>query len=163
MLAGIAKPVFKSFWRLFLGGTLLFTTAFIPQADSHAAVAAKNCQCVDYVINRYHLTGRLPAGGAKNMGPMLIANGFSQVGTPRVGEVVVFQPRFGHGIWSTGHAAVIVKVQTWAYGKTYWLTTFRGANQGYAQSTEDGCKNISNMTILYPKSWGPNYIAYYAR
>lgn len=161
MLAGIGKPVFNSFWRLFLGGTLLATTIFIPQAAASASVGAKNCQCVDYVMNRYHLTGR--AGAGKNMGSLLIANGFSQVGTPRVGEVVVFQPRFGHGIWSTGHVAVIVKVQTWAYGKSYWLTTFRGANQGYAQSTEDGCKNVSNMTILYPKSWGPNYIAYYSR
>jgi hypothetical protein len=113
-------------------------------------------------MNRFHLTGH-PSGGGKNMGPLLLANGFRQVSTPKVGDVAVFQPRFGHGIWSTGHVAVVVKVQTWAYGKSNWLNTFRGANQGYAQSTEDGCTNVSNMTILYPKSWGSNYIAFYAR
>ncbi|MGA2112594.1 MAG: CHAP domain-containing protein [Anaerolineales bacterium] len=161
MLTGVGKLAYKSFLGLLLGGMMLVTTASVPQVQASVVQGAKACQCVDYIMNRFHLTGH-PTNG-KSMAPLLVANGFRQDGTPHVGDVAVFQPRFGHGIWSTGHVAVVVKVQTWAYGKSDWLNTFRGANQGYAQSTEDGCTNVSNMTILYPKSWGSNYIAYYAR
>lgn len=163
MLTGVGKLAYKCVLALVLGGTLLVTTASTPRVQASVVQAPKVCQCVDYVINRFNLKGQLPAGGAKNMGPYLIANGFVQVKTPKVGEVVVFQPQFGHGIWSVGHVAVVLKVQTWAYGSSYWLNTFRGANQGYTPSTEYGCTNISNMTILYLKSWGPSYIAYYSR
>ena len=161
MVAGIAKPAFRSFIRLLLASSLILITAFIPQSDTHASVAARSCACVDYVKNRFNLTGRMANGSG--MGPVLVANGFVRVSTPRVGEVAVFQPRFGHGIWSVGHVAVIVQVQTWRWNKSYWLTTFRGANQGYTLHTEYGCNNISDMTILYLKSWGPTYIAYYTR
>jgi|GEM_PF-4625739 len=151
----------KSFFFRILLITMLVSIVF--PLPSHDAQAASYCQCVDYVKNRYQLSGSIGgSGGAKDMGPYLRDRGFVQLSTPFVGAVVILKPAFGRGVNATyGHVAVITAVQDLG---TDWRITIRGANQSGSVWTEYNCTNVSSwQPSSYPKSFGTDKIEYWTR
>jgi len=147
----------RSSW-LYLAMMLALLLALCPQKTAQAA--ASSCQCVDYVRNRFHLTGR--SRSAKDFGSYLKANGFTQVSSPQVGAVAVQQPAFGQGVSTTsGHVSVITAVSN--LGK-YWQITTIGANQGRRKTTTQyNCSNVGvTLWGKYPKTWGADKITYWA-
>jgi len=125
--------------------------------------ADTSCQCVDYIKNRYALTGAIGgSGGAKDMGSYLSARGFVRINNPTVGAVVILKPPFGRGVNATaGHVAVITSVSDLG---SDWRITIRGANQNSGSSTEYNCTNVGNWSpSSYPKSFGTTQIEYWTR
>lgn len=132
---------------------------------------ASRCECVDYIKNRYGLTGSIGVnGGARYMGAYLEARGFVRVSEPQVGAVVVFQPAFGPGINQTyGHVAVITSVIS---QDNRWKISVRGARQNEDSLgrpkpdvlvvTENNCNNVNTTSLAaYLKTWGTDRLAYY--
>jgi hypothetical protein len=141
---------------LYLVGILALLVVLIPQKTVQAS--ASSCQCVDYVKNRFHLTGR--SRSAKDFASYLKANGFTQVSSPQVGAVAVQQPAFGQGVSTLGHVSVITAVSS--VGK-YWQITTIGANQARKKTTQYNCSNVGVVLWgKYPKSWGADKITYWA-
>jgi hypothetical protein len=117
------------------------------------------CECVRYIVNRYGLKG---SAHAKDMGSVLVKNGFRKVQDPKVGAVVIFQPAFGPGInQKSGHIGVIDKVQSVNNNKS-WSITVRGANQGGSLFTDFNCNNVSRVAYkTYTKGIGS--VSYYVK
>lgn len=147
----------RMFYIIFL---MLFLAVLVVPAQK--ATAAYSCQCVEYIKNKYGLSGSVGGnGGAKNMGPYLTARGFTQVYSPVVGAVVVFQPKFSStGVDQTyGHVGVISAVSDLG---SYWQITVTGANQSGTKYTDANCSNVTNIRFAkYNKSWGTDYLSYY--
>jgi hypothetical protein len=142
-------------WQLLV--VLLLSTMFIQPPP---AKAADDCECVEYIKRRYSLSGAVGgSGGAKDMGPYLLARGFTQVSNPVTGAVVIFQPAFGDAADPiSGHVGVITLVTD---KDTKWKINVTGSNQG-GSDTEFNCYNVNNIGYPpYLKSWGTDYIAYY--
>lgn len=130
------------------------------EVESFALAGAQWCQCVKYIQNRYNLRG---SDHAKNMGSVLINNGFRKVSDPRVGAVVIFQP----GFFSSGDAAVyghigvITGFQSVNSNRS-WSLTVRGANEIWTTFTEYNCTNVSQGGYKsFPK--GSSLVSYYVR
>jgi hypothetical protein len=145
----------KSGW-LFIVVILALLLVLLPGRTAQGA-AASTCQCVDYVKNRFKLTG--VSGNAKDFGAYLSKNGFKQVYKPKVGAVAVMQPEFGQYVSSYGHVSVITAVG----GDTNnWQITTVGANQGATKVTGYNCSNVGTVKWgKYPKSWGATKISYW--
>ena len=113
------------------------------------AAAARWCWCTDYVANRFNLPRNYP--DAKDWGPYLTLNGYRQVTSPQIGDIVVYS---GTRFPTAGHVGVIVAVGT-------SNLTVRGANQlsSWTTVTEVGCTNVSQG--LYVRSSSGE--AYYRR
>jgi hypothetical protein len=125
--------------------------------------AASSCQCVQYIKNRYQLSGSVGgSGGAKDMGSYLRDRGFVQLNSPSVGAVVILKPSFGRGVDGTyGHVAVITAVQDLS---SDWRITIKGSNQGSSVWTEYECTNVASwQPSSYPKSFGTDKVEYWTR
>lgn len=137
--------------------------ALVLTAPGSSVQAATPCECVQYIKNRYQLSGSIGgSGGAKDMGAYLRDRGFVQLYSPFVGAVVILKPAFGHGVNATyGHVAVITAVQDLGAD---WRITIKGANQGGTISTEYECTNVSYwQPSSYAKSFGTDKIEYWTR
>lgn len=131
---------------------VLLTFTVVPGSVSYAATTkASVCSCVQYVKNRFGLSGAIGGiGAAKDMGPYLQARGFRRVSAPQVGAIVIFQPAFGTGINQTyGHVGVVAAVSS-VNNNTQWRVAVTGANQGGSLFTSSNCSNVST---LYYKSY----------
>lgn len=123
--------------------------------------AAAWCQCTTYVANYFSLPATYP--DAKNWPGWLSGLGWKQVSVPSIGDIVVFQPKFGSGIdQKHGHVGIITSV-TSVNKNQDWHITVEGSNQGNSGwYTKDGCTNVNNIPFKsYPKS--DAYISYWTR
>jgi hypothetical protein len=143
--------------RVFLTLFLLFNV-FAPSFTVKAAVW---CQCVQYIKNRFQLSGAIGlSGGAKDMGQYLAARGFAQLWVPSVGAVMIMKPAFGGVDATYGHVGLIVDVIDRG---DKWQVTLRGSNQPGTTWTEYDCTNVSNWVRLYPKTYGADKVEYWSR
>jgi hypothetical protein len=148
----ISKLGFQSVLRVLL--MVVSIAVLLPPAGIARAAtpsAAQFCQCVEYVKNKFHLSGS--AGQAKNMGPYLQARGFVKLTVPRPGEVIIMQPGF-HTNSSAGHVAIIQTVVETNKGKS-WKITVRGANQPGSRWIEANCTDVSFWSFEYSKPVNP--------
>lgn len=124
-----------------------------------AEAPAHACQCVEYVKNRFGLTGSVGSkstpGYARYMGKYLQDRGFRSIPEPRSGAVVIFQPAFGRSVHQeAGHVGVIASVQSVKGGRD-WKISVRGANQAqrvaagpgvlYVWVREHRCSNVNTI------------------
>jgi hypothetical protein len=117
------------------------------------------CECVEYIKNRFGLTGA--AGDAKDMGPFLAKNGFKRSAIPIPGGVVIIQPGFypsGSGA-VYGHAALIQSI--YPAGKYAWRLTLVAANQSGAKFTAADCTDVS-IKDFAPIPWTSKMFSYWA-
>lgn len=140
--------------------TYTLSVTYNGKTTSQSKWFASGCQCVDYIKNRFNLSGNMV--NAKDMGSILIANGFKKITAPQVGAVVVFQPGFGSSFSPNGHVAVITTAPT-LIGSNWSGLQIESANQPQVGwMTKYNCTNVSDEPIgTYPKS--STYIAYYTR
>ncbi len=127
--------------------------------------SARNCQCTDYVAERFQL-GNSGWGDALNWGPFLRGRAFSESDTPSVGAIVVQQPCFAHGVnQQYGHVGV---VQAWN-GARFSIT---GANQHRCElgttSWNSGCHGAADSTCENISDWYglplvPGCVKFYTR
>ncbi len=130
---------------------LATTTTFIPESVN----AQAQCQCTNYVANRYGLRG-FPNAGDWNDG-FLQRNGFRQVG-PQVGAVVVMEKSFPGADPNFGHVGIVESIA--ADGRI----SVRGANQyvGGSLFRESGCNNV-RITGFGRSVHGRNDVTFWVR
>jgi len=121
------------------------------------------CQCTTFVANYYSLPNTYP--NAKDWPAWLSGLGWKQASAPSVGEIVVFQPKFGTGIDQTnGHVGIINSVQS-VNNDLFWRITVEGSNQTNNTNewnTIAGCTNVSFTAYRpYPKS--DAYVSYWTQ
>ncbi len=152
---------------LLLGFVLVLSLAIalllvlLPGRGFNATQQMRWCECVHYVLNRYHLdmSGGPYFIGAADMAPYLESRGFRRSSAPAVGAVAVFARSFGMGIDTTyGHVGIVTAVAPGTNGTT-WSLVVRGARQNGAEVAEYGCTNVSDMHI--PVAAGNPQIAFY--
>jgi len=119
------------------GGTLTANTLL----TAKPAVALQWCWCTDYVAKHFGLPNNYGNAGTWGDG-YLRNNGFSQVGSPQIGAVVVMKPSFSPNRENAGHVGIIESIRPGG------LLTVRGANQRYDASygysvNDPNCNNVS--------------------
>lgn len=138
----------KAFLALLIGCTALaFTASNTPQP----AYAAVWCSCVQYVRNLLGIPGG--CGCADQYGACLQSGGYTQVGNPQVGAVLILRHDFPGADPSCGHIGVIRQVQS-VNGDSAWQVLMRSAAWGGTGDdfTDAGCNNVSdNWTQPYAK------------
>ena len=125
-----------------------------------AKVDAVSCQCVQYIRNRFGLSGYY--GNAKDWHSNLIKAGYKVTAYPVYGDIIVFQPSFGGVDATYGHIAAVVSYEYSYNTKTKVGTRtlkHRGANTGGSE-TESNCNNVKTSTVTYTDT-KVGYIAYY--
>jgi surface antigen len=120
------------------------------------AVAAQFCQCPIYVNNRFQLQQPY-VWSAKDYGSVLARNGFTQVGSPQPGAVVVMQPSFPGTNRTHGHIGVVENVNG------NGTIGVRGSNQGNrGLFGEAGCNNV-NVTSFGTSVNGRRDVSFWVR
>jgi len=125
---------------LILIGLIIGISTFVSLSGSNTVMAEPFCQCVDYVRNRFSLSG---SGDAYTWDDgKLQANGYSKV-NPKVGTIVVMERNFPTANTSAGHIGVVE-----SYDSITGRIVVRGANQGSTNLiTEHGCNNVNLWAI----------------
>ncbi|MFN5857253.1 MAG: CHAP domain-containing protein [Pseudanabaenaceae cyanobacterium] len=103
--------------------------------------AGQFCQCVRYVKNVLGISQ--PMGNAKDMIYSLPQHGFCQVSDPQSGDIVVMDSTFPGSDRTYGHVGFVDSIQN---GRV----VVRGANQGRAQYSDAGCRNVSVIRFRAP-------------
>jgi surface antigen len=121
-----------------------------------AARAESNCQCVEYVKNRFGIT--VAVGNAKDMIYSLPKLGFTKIDQPQVGAVVVMQDSFPGADPTYGHVGIVERILQ------NGQIEVRGANQsvGGSMFSESGCSNV-RLTKFGTSINGRSDISFWAK
>ena len=112
------------------------------QSQQPAPQKVGNCECVEYIQNRFNLSIAGRVWYARDMGSHLKSNGFHQVSGPTAGAVVIFAANFGQGVKDPGHVGVVESYTTTSGGG--YRVKVHGANQG-GTGNEMWCTDVNTV------------------